>query len=84
MFVFLWSADFFFSKFTISKKSFRNTISMSEYQTVWTQIRLVRPDQDPNCLQRLSEDVNGRQRVKGVSDCHLSEVKTFQRLTVKS
>ena len=51
----LSSADIFFKKdcFFSSKKIFQVLV---ECQGVWIEIIPVRPDLDPNCLQRLSAD----------------------------
>ena len=48
--------DFFFFKFTFSKKIFRTTIRVSNSLDPDQARRFVRPDPDPNCLQRLSAD----------------------------
>ena len=58
LFFFLPSADFFQNKL-FEKKSFRNTIRMSN------SLDLIRPDDGlgPNCLPRSSADDSGRQRV---------------------
>ena len=51
----LSSADFF-SKFTFSKNSFRNTIRLSNSLDTDQDRPKVGPDLGPNCLQRLSAD----------------------------
>ena len=60
---FLLSADFF-SKLTLSKTLFRNTIRVSSSLDPDQAQHYVGPDQGPNCLQRLLADDTGRQRVK--------------------
>ena len=45
-----------FSKSTLSKNSFRNTIRVSNSLNPDQARQNVRPDLDPNCLQRLSAD----------------------------
>ena len=57
---FVVTADFF-SKSTISKKSFRNTNRVTNSFDPDQARRFVGPDLVPNCLQMLSS----RQRVKG-------------------
>ena len=47
---------FFFSKSTILKKFYRNTISVNQFRSVG-------PDLGPNCLRRLSADTTRRQSV---------------------
>ena len=47
---------FFFSKLTISKNSFRNTIRVSNGLDPDQDRHFVGPDLGPNCLQRLSAD----------------------------
>ena len=54
----------FFSKLFFWKKSFRNTIRMSNSMDPDQARRFVGPDLGPNCLPRLSADVTGRQRVE--------------------
>ena len=49
------------------KKSFRNTIRVSNSLDPDQDRRNVGPDLDPNCLKRLSADDTSRQRVK--SNC---------------
>ena len=51
---FLLSADFFSSKLTFGKNSFRNTIRMSNSFDPDPAQRFVGPDLVPNCLPRLS------------------------------
>ena len=46
----------FFFKLTYSKKSFRNTIRVSNSLDPDQARHFVRPDLGPNCLQRLSAD----------------------------
>ena len=46
----------FFSKATLSKNSFRNTIRVSNSLDPGQARLFVGPDLDPNCLQRLSAD----------------------------
>ena len=53
--ILLASADFFQNSF--SKSSFRNTIKVSNGLVQDQDQQNVCPDLDPNCLQRLSEDV---------------------------
>ena len=48
----LWT----FFKLSFKKKSFRNTISVSNSSDPDQARHLVGPDRDPNCLQRLSTD----------------------------
>ena len=62
----LSSAVFFFSKFTLSKNSFRNTIGVSNSLDPDQVRHFVRPDLGPNCLQRSSADDTSRQRVKPI------------------
>ena len=57
---FLSSVDFFL-KSTFSKKSFRNTIRVSNSLDPDQARHFVGPDLDPNCLQRLSADDTSRQ-----------------------
>ena len=52
----LSSADFFFSKLTFSKNSFRNTIRVSNSLDPDQDRHSVGPDLGSNCLQRLSAD----------------------------
>ena len=59
---FLSSADFFF-KSTFSKYSFRKTIRVSNSLEPDQARRLVGPDLDPNCLQRLIADDSNGQKV---------------------
>ena len=49
----------FFSKLTFSKNL--SEIILLKCQTVWLQIR---PDLSPYCLQRISADCTGRQRIE--------------------
>ena len=51
---FLSSADFFLSKLTFSKISFREAIRVSNGLDPDQDRHSVGPDLDPNCLQRLS------------------------------
>ena len=53
-YAFLSSADFF--QLTISKKSFKNAIRVSNSLDPDQDRYSVSPDQGPNCLQRLSDD----------------------------
>ena len=57
------SSDDFFSKSTLSKNSFRNTIRVSNSLDPDQARHLVGPDLGPNCLQRLSAVDTSRQRV---------------------
>ena len=55
----------FFSKFTFSKNSFRNTIIVSNNLDPDQDRRSVGPDLGPNCLQSLSaDDKNCSKQVK--------------------
>ena len=47
---------FFFFKLTFSKKTFRNTIRVSNSLDPDQARHFVRPDLGPNCLQRLPAD----------------------------
>ena len=60
---FLLSADFF-SKSTFSKKTFRNTIRISNSLNPDQARNFVWPDLVSNCLQKLLADDTSRQRVK--------------------
>ena len=51
---------FFFFKLTFSKKTFRNTISVSDSLDPDQARHFVGPDLGPNCLQRLSADDKSR------------------------
>ena len=52
----LSSADFFFSKLKLSKKSFMNIIRVTNILDSDQDRHCVGPDLGPNCLQRLSTD----------------------------
>ena len=52
----------FFIKLTFSKKSFRNTFTVSNSLAPDQARRFVRPDLGPNCLQRLSADDKSRHK----------------------
>ena len=60
---FLSSAEVFFFKINSLKKSFRNTIRMSNSLDPDQARRFVGPDLGPNCLPRFSPDDTGRQRI---------------------
>ena len=55
--VLLSAVFFFFSKSTFLKKSCRNTIRVSNSLDPNQAQHFVRPDQGPNCLQKLSAEV---------------------------
>ena len=55
----LYSADFF-SKLTLSKNAFRNTIRVSNSLDTDQDRHSVGPDLGPNCLQKLSADDKSR------------------------
>ena len=57
--IFLSSVDFFF-KLTFSKKSFWNTIRVSNSLDPDQVLQFVGPDLGPDCLQRLSADDKSR------------------------
>ena len=60
---FFFVVCYFFSKLKFSIKSFRNMIKVSNSLDPDQARRFVGPDLGPNCLQRLSADDIGRQRV---------------------
>ena len=64
-----------FSKSTFSRKSFRNTIRVSNSLDSDQARHNVGPDLDPNCLHRLSADGTSRQIVKVY--CQLTLVQSF-------
>ena len=55
-----------FSKSTLIKNSFRNTIKVLNGLDPIHSQRFVRPDLGPNCLQRLSADNTSRQRIDSI------------------
>ena len=60
----------FFSKLTLSKNSFRNTIRVSISLDPDQDRHFVGPDLGPNCLQRLSADdfvAHSKKIVKSIS-----------------
>ena len=64
IYAFLSSAVFFFAISIFSKYYFWITIRVSTSLDPDQARQFVGPDLDPNCLQRLSADDMGRQRVK--------------------
>ena len=65
-----FSAADLFQNQLFQKNSFRNTIRVSNILDPDQARRFVRPDLDPNCLQKLSADDPSRQRVKASSNCN--------------
>ena len=61
--MFLLSSDDFFSKYTFSKNSLRNTTRVSNSLDPDQDRHSVGPDLDPNCLLRLSADDAGKESV---------------------
>ena len=59
----LLSSAEFFQKLTFIKNSFSFTVRVSNGFDLDQARRSVRPDLDPNCLQKLTADDTGRQRV---------------------
>ena len=53
----------FFSRLTLKKNAFKNTISVSNSVELHLARHFVLPDLGPNCLQRLLADDCSRQRV---------------------
>ena len=77
---FLSSADFFFQNYFFEeKKSFSNTIRISNSFDPDQARRFVGPDQGLNCLQRLSADDTGRQRVNSYDLQIVSEILVVPR-----
>ena len=58
-----WSSADFLKKLTFSKRSFSNTIGMSNSLDPNQARRIVGPDLVPKCLQRLSADDTNTQMV---------------------
>ena len=77
----LSSADFF-SKVTISKNSFRNTIRVSNSLDPDQDRRSVGPDLGPNCVERSSADdkiAASRQEIERERNCSHAEVIRLQK-----